>query len=638
MLLPNNVKAVHPELVKIGYYFPKVSPHPETHEKSAYEININGRSLNAAEVTRLEEVTWDGKLRYIQTVFLEQAPTFNMGEEGFIFGNQAAGTTELAVEGKSLLVALSLLDLSVKPLPKLHVMGPQQRMSFRVTKVDIDPPAGTKADGARGKLTIDRALSSDVLDGNTIFVAIDSGLLTNGSAVEKRYHGCDKPAAAHVYAVQTLEVVSGDREAYLPADRHKRTSSEKKESPPVINVESAVFVNLFVPKDPSSATPLCPNISLPAPPEPAERFRQKGWDQWSVFREASVEACKEFTIPAEVCAAAREQGGSVKGVCPEEMPPTKVSTFEYHFPVNHKWQTKYPIYDRNTINDPEYLVDIVYDYHMTYDQSMVKVENAFNAHQAGQGDLYVENDGSVQSKFFAGSPDYMGRPFSHGIHNQLGNLVPASDPLLSGKLTLMTSPYSLDDLETVQKNGGGTNWPWKDPRKSESLLEGFLPLTIDFDFGSLSNSQTAAKGLSIRPGYEYRFEAFVRLEPQMQSDPSGGAQVQSWRSIVVRKKVGSSPLSPDEPPHLARVRYSISLDSTAMSSMQTEAYPWQMALTDIIASTLFLYVGLCALVIVKRILHSRTFLPGPPDESVPRKQPKYLQELMLRIADLKKNA
>ena len=144
MLLPNNVKAVHPELVKIGYYFPKVSPHPETHEKSAYEININGRSLNAAEVTRLEEVTWDGKLRYIQTVFLEHAPTFIMGDEGFIRGNQAAGTTELAVEGKSLLVALSLLDLSVKPLPKLHVMGPLARMSFRVTKVEIDPPLRQK--------------------------------------------------------------------------------------------------------------------------------------------------------------------------------------------------------------------------------------------------------------------------------------------------------------------------------------------------------------------------------------------------------------------------------------------------------------------------------------------------------------
>ena len=215
-MLPNNVMAVHPKLVKIGYYFPAVSPHPGAHEKAAYEININGRSLHAAQVSRLEQVTWDGKLRYIQTVFLEQAPTFIMGEEGFIRGNQAAGTTELAVEGTSLLLALSLLDLSVKPLPKLHVMGAQERMSYRVTKVEIDPPAGTKADGARGKLTIDRALTSEVLDGNTIFVAIDSGLLNNGSVVEKRYHGCDKPAAAHVYAVQTLEVVNGDREAYLP--------------------------------------------------------------------------------------------------------------------------------------------------------------------------------------------------------------------------------------------------------------------------------------------------------------------------------------------------------------------------------------------------------------------------------------
>jgi hypothetical protein len=503
-------------------------------------------------------------------------------------------------------------------------------------KVTIDAPAGTKADGHRGRVGINRALTSEVIDGDRIFVAIDASLLRNASAVEPRYPGCDKPAAAHVYAVQTIEVVSEDRQAYPPGERYKPTSSEKLESPPVLDIESAMFVNLFVPADPSAAKPLCPNVSLPAPSEPAQRFQQQGWDKWSVFREASVFACTEFTIPAEVCASAREQGGSLEDVCPAAMPPTKVSTFEYHLPVNHKWETKYPIYDRNTINDPEYLIDVVYDYHMTYDQSMVEVDNAFNANQPGQGDLYMEGDGTMRSKFFAGSLDYMGRPFSSGVENQLGNLVPASDPILSGKVTLKTAPYSIDDLERVQKHGGGTNWPWKDLKKSKGLLEGFAPLLIDFDFESLSATQSAAKGLSLRPGYEYRFEAFVRLEPQLISDPLGAVRVQSWRSQVVRKRTGVSRLAPDEPSHLARVRYSISLDSTAMSSLQAVAYPWMRGLTDVVASVLFLFLGLCALVGVKRILHWRTYLPNP-DESH-RKQPKYLQELDARIADLKKDA
>ena len=78
----------------------------------------------------------------------------------------------------------------------------------------------------------------------------------------------------------------------------------------------------------------------------------------------------EYTDPAEVCSSAREEGGTVEEVCPDAMPPTGASAFEYHLPVNNKWRTKYPIYDRHTINDPEYLMDVVLDYYMRHDLSI----------------------------------------------------------------------------------------------------------------------------------------------------------------------------------------------------------------------------------------------------------------------------
>ena len=52
VLLPNNVRDTHPELISIGYYFPAVSPHEAAHAKSAFQLRINGRSLHAAEVSR----------------------------------------------------------------------------------------------------------------------------------------------------------------------------------------------------------------------------------------------------------------------------------------------------------------------------------------------------------------------------------------------------------------------------------------------------------------------------------------------------------------------------------------------------------------------------------------------------------
>jgi len=206
-----------------------------------------------------------------------------------------------------------------------------------------------------------------VIDGNEIFVAVDrqhlkapgNGNATVAAAGDQRLFGCDKPKAAHVYAVQKLEVID-NREPYAPAERQKPTSTEPHEAPPVLQVETAVFVNMMVPEEGKEETPLCPNISMRAPPVPAQRFQQQGWDQWTVFRDARVEACAELTDPAEVCASAREEGGSLEDVCPETMPPTRVSSFVYHLPVNHKWSTKYPIYDRNTINDPEYLIDVVF--------------------------------------------------------------------------------------------------------------------------------------------------------------------------------------------------------------------------------------------------------------------------------------
>jgi hypothetical protein len=43
------------------------------------------------------QVTWDGTLRYIQTLFLEEPPRFTVGMEAFVKGDYAAGTTEIKV-------------------------------------------------------------------------------------------------------------------------------------------------------------------------------------------------------------------------------------------------------------------------------------------------------------------------------------------------------------------------------------------------------------------------------------------------------------------------------------------------------------------------------------------------------------
>jgi len=267
---------------------------------------------------------------------------------------------------------------------------------------------------------------------------------------------------------------------------------------------------------------------------------------------------------------------------------------------------------------------------------MVDVEEAFAANQPGQGDTYKDDNATIRTKFFTGSLDYMGRPKSSGIESHLGQLVPASPPILSSKVILKTAPYALEDLMTVQNAGGGKNWPWKDEEQCRARLEGFEPLSIEFDLDSLGVPPGLAKGLPLRPGFEHRFEAFIRLEPQIQSDAFGNAQVQGWRSRVVRKKASTTELPPDEPGHLARVRYSITVDSTAMSSMQSAAYPWLLAVTDVFAAVLYLFVGLCVLVMIKRVLHMRTYLPA--SNSSAKKKPRHLRALDARIEELKKDA
>ena len=144
-------------------------------------------------------------------------------------------------------------------------------------------------------------------------------------------------------------------------------------------------------------------------------------------------------------------------------------------------------------------------------------------------------------------------------------------------MVLKTAPHAFEDLQTVQANGGGTNWPWRNAGAARTLLEGFEPLSIPFDLASLgvpAGSSKGMEGLPLRPGFEYRFEAFLRITPQVaRTPPFGQGRVYGWRSSVVRKKASARRLEGDEPSNVARVRYSISLDSTTMASMQTVICP-----------------------------------------------------------------
>lgn len=69
--------------------------------------------------------------------------------------------------------------------------------------------------------------------------------------------------------------------------------------------------------------------------------------------------------------------------------------------------------------------------------------------------------------------------------------------------------------------------------------------------------------------------------------------------------------------------------------MQTVAYPWMLAVADVVAAILYLFIGLSILVVTKRLMHATTYLPAHDRVA---KQPKYLHELNQRIEALKKES
>ena len=85
-------------------------------------------------------------------------------------------------------------------------------------------------------------------------------------------------------------------------------------------------------------------------------------------------------------------------VCSDAMPPTMVSSFEYLFPVNNKWVTKFRIYDRNNINNQEYLNDVIFEYHFKYDASIKETDEAFAQSQPIHGDTLSLGDRMQRSK------------------------------------------------------------------------------------------------------------------------------------------------------------------------------------------------------------------------------------------------
>jgi len=207
----------------------------------------------------------------------------------------------------------------------------------------------------------------------------------------------------------------------------------------------------------------------------------------------------------------------------------------------------------------------------------------------------------------------------------MGDLLAASSPVLSNKVTLQVAPHAFEDLQKVQANGGGDNWP-RGTDAAKQLLETFPPLSIEFDLESLDGQSSEMEGLLLEPGHEYKFEAFLSIEPLV----SSANGVEGWTTRVVRKRAFSSPLGLDEDSHIARVRYSISLDPTTMTSLRSTAYPFTHAATDVGLSFLYFYIGLGVLIVLRRLLHWRVYLP-----STSTRMPPKLQALDARVKNLK---
>ncbi|EKX33905.1 hypothetical protein GUITHDRAFT_119888 [Guillardia theta CCMP2712] len=159
--------------------------------------------------------------------------------------------------------------------------------------------------------------------------------------------------------------------------------------------------------------------------------------------------------------------------------------------------------------------------------------------------------------------------------------------------------------------------------------------------------------ISLNPGYEYTFEAVVRIEPELSEIGTSQygevselitqtcllfpltafnfKQMVDWVSRVVRKKSYVNALASSEASNIARVRYKIIFDSTATYTIR--AYPFSASsfVLRLCSAVLFWYFGLCALIYLLKLVYWGVYLP-----SRSKTKTQQIVELEARVKALKK--
>ncbi|EKX33904.1 hypothetical protein GUITHDRAFT_119887 [Guillardia theta CCMP2712] len=284
----------------------------------------------------MQRVDWTGTDRYVQTLFMKQHAVVNLGQTAFLSSDAMQGSMVLNVTSASLFRGsrdfVSSCNASCS-VPSLHVLSRGKHFVYSVKSFD----------NSTRVVELVEQIREDVYQGDEVYV-----VATQSSSTTKRFIGCDDEFSVKVYSVQELLVV-GSGNPYNPRDRSQGTFQEPAANVDKLNLQASLFFN---PLSKQQERPLCPDIVSPVAPKPSKQYDMNDWDQWTIFRQANVSSCAETTDLTKVCAMVIEDYLTARQSCSTLMPPTSISSFKYNFPVNNKWITKFPLNDRNVLNDP----------------------------------------------------------------------------------------------------------------------------------------------------------------------------------------------------------------------------------------------------------------------------------------------
>ncbi|CEM30547.1 unnamed protein product [Vitrella brassicaformis CCMP3155] len=388
-----------------------------------------------------------------------------------------------------------------------------------------------------------------------------------------------------VFTISKIDIVNRDaKDTYLPTEPYLPNIVEPTRSPPVMDVEVALFL---VPDFQNiTEASLCPAMVMPQSEEHPNTSPTSLGDSARIGARGRRRRARTFGCGLARCATSMRLGRGVR----------RLTACRRAAPLNHKWVMPEgrDDFQQGVVHKPEWTFDFETQYVFMWDASAREVEKSFMA-KAGPGERLLG-----ERFLYAGEPFFKGNQTCRNSTVCGGCSCHSSSRKCGPPIAPPANPVTILPDIRLHINKGRTKavveeeqqWFWPTGKTLNDLLDkgfdgdsphfpGEFEVPLQGGLASITGAEDRA--FPLLPGRIYTIRANVQVFPLYEKskwDWFGRSRLVKWEASVADAQAAVAPLD-YEARHECRVRYILRIDNRARQLVKVYTYDLTAFLTDL---------------------------------------------------------